>query len=491
MKYIAMTLGPICRLTSEVRSIKALWASSYFFSYLAKNLIAPFKERKFILPIVNDFMWEGKEGIGRFPDRYLFEALPGDFECLKEQVNKVEKSITGYLAENLNVSEEEKESLGNFVRRYLKIYFFEKDYEDVTEADVKEDCYSILDLLEMQDSYTLHEPNNYLIRFFEDTNLYRSFLVKDAFDEIKRFQALDQLSEVEKSERLNQMDMMYHNYIAIINADGDRMSDTISRLLDEGRSITELSKKLLDFGNDAVIIAKEYAARIIFIGGDDILIFAPIKYGIRTVFGLLNDLGKKFDEHMESFSVRPTLSFGMTVTYKKFPMGEALKLSQEMLGKSKDKSIHPLKNTITSILQKHSGQSSVIEFEKDKKSFGIFLNLLEQYSDQDSRILTSVIHWLGNNKVILSAILNQKDEKIRCDSLKNYFNNSFNEDIHDSMREFLNSLIDYLLIIYQECMQKSPERQTDHSQREVEEKAIEALYAILRFIHFIKTKKDE
>jgi CRISPR-associated protein Cmr2 len=182
------------------------------------------------------------------------------------------------------VSEEEKESLGNFVRRYLKIYFFEKDYEDVTEADVKEDCYSILDLLEMQDSYTLHEPNNYLIRFFEDTNLYRSFLVKDAFDEIKRFQALDQLSEVEKSERLNQMDMMYHNYIAIINADGDRMSDTISRLLDEGRSITELSKKLLDFGNDAVIIAKEYAARIIFIGGDDILIFAPIKYGIRTVF---------------------------------------------------------------------------------------------------------------------------------------------------------------------------------------------------------------
>ena len=209
------------------------------------------------------------------------------------------------------------------------------------------------------------------------------------------------------------------------------------------------------------------------------------------MFGLLNDLGKKFDEHMESFSVRPTLSFGMTVTYKKFPMGEALKLSQEMLGKSKDKSIHPLKNTITSILQKHSGQSSVIEFEKDKKSFGIFLNLLEQYSDQDSRILTSVSHWLGNNKVILSAILNQKDEKIRCDSLKNYFNNSFNEDIHDSMREFLNSLIDYLLIIYQECMQKSPERQTDHSQREVEEKAIEALYAILRFIHFIKTKKDE
>ena len=39
MKYIAITLGPITRTIEMAESTKELWAASYFFSYLAKEIV--------------------------------------------------------------------------------------------------------------------------------------------------------------------------------------------------------------------------------------------------------------------------------------------------------------------------------------------------------------------------------------------------------------------------------------------------------------------
>lgn len=73
-KYIALTLGPITRTIGLAESTKELWAASYFFSYLAKKVIFPFRDRNFLLPLVDEQMFGTSNGAGVFPDRYIFEA---------------------------------------------------------------------------------------------------------------------------------------------------------------------------------------------------------------------------------------------------------------------------------------------------------------------------------------------------------------------------------------------------------------------------------
>lgn len=488
MNYIAITFGPIGRMNESVKSTKALWASSYFFSYLAKSIIASFREREFVFPIVNDCsLWVGVNGIGRFPDRYIFKSLPGDFELLKERSEEILEEISKEISEKITFNsikdqEIKKDTICKFIKNYLKVYFFEKDCKT---SNIQKECNPILDLLEMQDAYNWVEDENYFVRFFENQELYSSFLVEDAFgQEVEHFQALDRISCAEILNQVASESMAYHKYIAIINADGDNMSRTIEKLLNEGRSIQELSKKLLSFGQEAVRIVERYGARIVFLGGDDVLIFSPVKYGSKTFFSLIDDLSKSFDQNMSEFTVRPTLSFGVTVTYEKFPMGEALSLSRHLLEKAKNEERHPLKNTIAYTLQKHSGQSSSIEFEKNKKSYNVFISMLGEYINTD--VLNSVTHWLGRNESILSVILKQQDNRVY---LQNYFDNSFDEDVHEDMRPFLKTLIDYLSLFYSE----HGNSEYDYAGRKVnrEQWAIIALHAILRFIHFIKTKRDE
>ena len=74
-KYIGITFGPITRVTGSVKSTKALWASSFFFSYLAREIIRNFKEREFVYPLVNDELINRRDGIGNFPDRYIFRGV--------------------------------------------------------------------------------------------------------------------------------------------------------------------------------------------------------------------------------------------------------------------------------------------------------------------------------------------------------------------------------------------------------------------------------
>ena len=81
-QYIAITLGPISRIMSYTQSTKSFWRASYFMSYLGKQLITDFfnKKRTFLKPQLNYEMWTLKDGVGRFPDQYIFAAEDKDYE---------------------------------------------------------------------------------------------------------------------------------------------------------------------------------------------------------------------------------------------------------------------------------------------------------------------------------------------------------------------------------------------------------------------------
>lgn len=503
---IGITLGPICRTTLSAKKTKALWASSYFFSYLAKEITEPFKENQFIVPILNDEqLWKSTDGIGRFPDRFIFYAEEGDFNKLKKQTRKVIGEIAAEMArffvENDRKNQTDEEQLRLkirvFLEKYLKVYFFEKAFPE--SENIVNDCNAVLDLIEYEDSYSLQEPKNYLTRFFEHDKLGESFLVHDAFGDAKRhlFDSLDAISKVElPKDYSDEMLKPYHNYIAIISADGDNMSSSIKALLETekqngqaeypGATVQGLSKCLLEFGGKVAKLTfrregdKEdwkYEARIVFLGGDDLLIFAPVMYKGKTVFDFIEGVSYLFDKEVSGLTHKPTLSFGVSVSYMKYPMHESLEISQKMLEVAKSKKEpYRNKNSVAFSLQKHSGQTYTGELSKDKSrnSFAAFQQLLSSYKSEDDKIIASVIYWLSHHTDVLTILLKLKTEEERRQRIQCYFNNSFNESVHKSMETFYKNLAGFLVEFA---------KATDEP--------IELLRSALKFIHFIKSKRDE
>lgn len=482
-RYIGITIGPITRVTESAKSTKALWATSYFFNYIAREIIQKFKERQFVYPLVKDELFNQKNGVGCFPDRYVFRSEQGDFDAL---VNCIEgkDNIFSSVAKNIKICMDkwdiDEQDLCDFIRNYIKIYAFEKEPGDQNQLNVEkqpdlnitDEFNRIFDVMEMQDTYNLQENKNWLLHFFESKDMYKSFLVKDAFSETKYFEDIDSIAKAEYMLPFPIIPMMYHKYIAIISADGDHLTNAIKGLCKEGRDVKELSEDLYSFGQLVINrTAIKYGARVIFSGGDDLLIFAPVKYGNYSVFDFVEEINTNFNDCMKELSIPPTISFGIAIAYNKHPMGETLKESSNCLKTAKEQYG---RNAIVCNLQKHSGQTSRMFFKKNRDSYREALSLLNTYQD-DEKMISSLAHWLAANKQILSIILRDGvscEERLRC-----YFNNSLNEDIHKMKDEFILAVRKYIFNL--------------NSETQDAEVTLDSVISLLRIIHFINTKDEK
>ena len=156
-KYIGITFGPITRVTGSVKSTKALWASSFFFSYLAREIIKNFKKREFVYPLVNDELIDKRDGIGNFPDRYIFKSESGDFDKLEKYIEDVIEKVSEGVALNIEKSQEDVKI---FLKNYIKIYAFEKEPSQPKENEIMnipKEFNKLFDLLEAQDYYNYEE----------------------------------------------------------------------------------------------------------------------------------------------------------------------------------------------------------------------------------------------------------------------------------------------------------------------------------------------
>ena len=519
-KYISITLGPITRVISLAESTKELWAASYFFSYLAKQIITPFKDREFLLPAIDSKMWEPHNGAGLFPDRYIFKAEESDFEALQKQVNKVLSDVSCKIAGLVNANNADVET---FLKGYLKVYFFEKSFNDnKSSKEIVEECEHTLNLIEMQDAFLprIEDKKNYLSRLFKNVNgkflkgrLEKSFLAEDAFDELESrlFESIIEISAADLKEKdikkylregkdsyideksvedfekeVLQSDIVrkYHKYIAIVTADGDSLGKTIAA----SKSSSDLSKALLDFAIDAADCIKNYKGKPVYIGGDDLLFFAPVRSGDRTIFDLIHKLDESFGNMMNNHNVaepRPTMSYGVSISYYKYPMFEALENSRRLLDKAKQE---PQKNSIAVAIQKHSGQMVTNVISKGcGSSYQKYLEMIKEYThplngggndNEGNNFLSSVMHKLRESEEVFKLILSQDD---RVSLLKNYFNNNFNEKVHDSYKGLFAEIQELMLESYNEYK----------GRKDAEKQTIEMVYSALRFIQFINKKNDD
>jgi len=254
----------------------------------------------------------------------------------------------------------------------------------------------------------------------------------------------------------------YHKYIAIIHADGDNVGQIISAIGNDVQSIKGFSDKMLSFAQKATNKIIDYGGSPVYSGGDDLLFFAPVAINKtdklsnrQTIFDLIASLDKVFKEEIkdnyDSIVQRiweknntnnplklPTMSYGVSITYYKFPLYEARNLSYEML--SQAKSLTNDKNAVRVTFQKHSGQQMTFSIPKTSKLqvqlWKTFLELVK-VNNNNGAFLNSFTYKLDYLKSILSEIAHDR-HRLQC-----FFENNFNEN-YKSNQSFYNSLQDFI-----------------------------------------------
>lgn len=430
MKYIALTIGPIYKTLKNAKKPKELFASSYIFSYIMKNIIKEFKDRTFITPYIKDeSIFYENSPVGLFHDRFIFESIDGD-------LSKLEMII-------INVCNDIASQLGlehHQVKEYLQIHYFEKELDNSKNP--------ILELTPYLDTKEL------FFQISQDETFAKSLRRKKGDDDNFLTAGKNIIDDLKK--------LSHNNYYCVVHADGDNMSKAI----EDKNKIENVSKNLFEYCKESNKLIKDFGGQTIYAGGDDLLFFAPVlnKDKNKTIFELCEKISNIFNTKIPS----ATLSFGISINYVKFPLYEAVENSRELLfAKAKNDQ----RNNIAFNVTKHSGQSFETIINKSNKevydNFLVFTSNIKGGEDMDN-FLHSIHHKIDTYKTTINLIANNKEK------LQNFFDNYFNESIHKEYKSFFESLIDFIYVVYQDKTIKNK---------------LELIYATLRFVKFVQGDK--
>lgn len=295
----------------------------------------------------------------------------------------------------------------------------------------------------------------------------------------------------------------YHKYIAIVHADGDNLGETIRKIGDKAEDVKKLSKTLFRFASKAVGVIGDYGGTNVYAGGDDLLFFAPVANTNQTIFDLINDLDvlfkKEVSQNPETTAIlaepRPTLSWGVSISYYKFPLSEAIVNSRNLL--FDDAKSYKGKNAVAFKLIKHTGQFFGATFGKGGSDYKYFTELLKDKFNTEADFISSLQYRISDNKTLLTEILKIENKEERETRVENFFTNFFDEEIHHQKEDFIRAVQKMLSQAFADS--KLPEKELEKMKKEEKEEAhknsvrtaIDKTYSALRFIHFLNSKSDE
>ena len=241
----------------------------------------------------------------------------------------------------------------------------------------------------------------------------------------KRIKDLEELSSGKISEELKKKFKKY-SYYAVVRSDGDRMGKIISSLGSD-EEVRKFSSTCFAYCSDiANMVYNEYDGISIYAGGDDLLALIPIEtQDGKTVFNFVQDANRKFNEHFKNYKeAGASLSFGIFVSYYKFPLYEALEQSAYLLfGVAKSR-----RNALAIHFQKHSGQSAGLLI--DNGSLGEFISFYNDIqkkkvtdNEDKDKVFISAMHKF----MLFADIFNAESTSAE---VRNVFKNVFDADIH-------------------------------------------------------------
>lgn len=529
--YLAITIGPIYKTMTMARKTREFWGASLLISLLSKELCQAIRDNKiknddFLVPHSSIFSDTKKDikDIGLYLDRIICKAdekIWPDIETnvIDVALDKLSTEIISVFADfkTMKVASLTEAELKGYLKNYFKIYTVFK------EADVKHPLKELsehlntLELFNINDADSTTESvikyfmenvnteydknnkavhNSFLVKYFsikdfncniripsiteistkpianlkiaEDEDTYKTILNKNIWtdkpNEDKIFPAL-------RKSYPNQI-RNHFKYIAILQADGDKLGSFL--LNSDENTVKNLSKALIDWCSGAALSdIKEYGALPIYIGGDDVMCFAPVNNGKETILDLACKLNKSFKNAVNDISVESTLSIGIKIAYYKSPMGESYEETFPLLrDKAKEYKLKKNKANACAInLEKHSGQPHELIFNFTEEYDILIKPLYEKMSTDSGKksFISSVFYKIRANETLLSII---KDDE---DRMWYFFDNNF-----DSEKDFLKAVCKYLFHLFA----RYGDDKIDDKQNEL--KATNYLYSTLKIIRFIK-----
>ena len=504
--FIGITIGPIYDTIMLTSTPAGLWASSFLFSELAREIIVRLAESvsqdDFVTPMVE--IEDGKlkplkydginlSGIGMYHDHIIYRGC--GIENANRAVNEAIECVSNKLSDGKDTN------YRDYFRRYFSVHTIKCEVDDLQSPISK--FAKPLDALELQKNFIRVETENPLLSILDsrdeqghNDNIIKMFLPNIYGNDKSDWQLYDSenhhiknIKEIACGTSEPAEPMKYTSYYAIVKADGDNMGATLNGLTKPAQW-RAFSQACFNYAARSSKLIKDSGGVTIYAGGDDLMFISPLIYNgdknvikaEKTIIDLLCNIREifkcEFKHYIDAEAVKkPAVSFGVSINYYKFPLYEAFAEVDGLLsGKAKSGD----KNAAAIQLTKHSGQRigfRIGNFDRSHDIDGINDLFGEKNSDE---FLSSVLHKTGEFYRLINIPLEKKDKN----TLKHLFKNIFDDEIHknngyiDKVRDFLYETKDITPL-------DRPEHNTDKNDK------IAMTEYILRFVKFFTEKGEE
>lgn len=497
MKYTGINIGPIIPTISMGRRPREIWAASYIFSFLMQCIIAKIKGKEgvdIIFPATLDS--EEKTGVGLYPDRVFVKGEFNVQETINTALKEFEK-LTGVSKEYVNVMHVTIDSEESPIKRLNQML----DTTELCNRPIDESSrQSVLNTITKGYESPLH------LHAFGKLGFHIPFIAEIATSSLAnsvdgwtklcdKFRKIETNKEVSQEEdnfyqsikdKIGNKFFSYYKYICIVQADGDNMGKIVSSV--DTANVKKISESLLKYGKSACKEIKDYGGLPIYAGGDDLLFIAPVKSEKGSIFDLIDKIDALYKDTVDS-SIEPfrpdglhtTLSYGLSISYYKFPLYEAFKDAIDQLF-TKAKNVDG-KNAISWQLRKHSGTGFVGGFTKAMPAVGgkeTLYSLFKKVSLQsvDEKLISAIAHKLKANEGLLDILFDKykENEPELRERISNFYK-KFMEDTGSSAYITLTKELLCTLMINNKTSKITT--------------ILENLYGILRTAKFIKGEGDK
>lgn len=513
--YIGITIGPIFDTVREASTPAALWFASRMFSEVTKLLCDKILKLDGYLNIEIHSPYYSEEirtddGVGKFHDRVIVSAESASEELAKEKLMDDMNAVIAQVKEEITKVFPKKimnEDRKQFFNQYLQIHAIVLEECEVGNENCVLVLSPYLDCLELMKTFPADNYQNPIRRTFmgekENRNVYikESALFQDIKAEENQFKSpsgsIWSIEEIASCHGKTDMAGKASKYYAVIHADGDGMGTFLSGLGND--KISGFSRACLKYAEAAADEIAAYEGMTIYAGGDDLLFLAPVVNAKgKNIFELCNEIRNLFAEILRQETCLagavnlPTISFGIAIRYKKFPLYEALEASRSLLYIAKG--LGGEKNRMAIDVQKHSGQSAAVAVSNRSCDQMIQLFKIGQ-EEQSAANMETVAQSLLTSLHAYRPILQELSKNVKSGQIQetqflkswmNFFDNPDQKRYLAYFEEMGNAFYEYFL-------SKNSEKHIDALVWGAQNKDPELISfeALLRIKKFLNEKGDE
>ena len=505
MKYTAINIGPVVPTISMGRKPREIWAASYMFSFLMECIIKQLPQDSIISPATletDEKETDEKLGIGLYPDRIFVKGeVDADViidEALKtfEETTKINRSYFNVM--HVTIDGDDSSNDAKTIKRLNQLLDCTELYNRPVSDGARNEVLKLIQKKTgsplFKQAFKSENSDKFEIPYLAEiatkrleglnknawTRLRDKYKCKDSNNDGDEDLFYQELKENFK-QTYNEDYLSFYKYICIVQADGDNMGKIVSSI--SADNVKNVSKALLDYGKQACEKIKEYGGLPIYAGGDDLLFIAPVQGNNNHILGLIDDIDKLYadvvDKSIDNFrpdNLHTYLSYGLSISYYKYPLYEAFKDALELLfykaKKLKDK------NAVSWCLRKHSGSGFKGEISKSDVVYGDLKTIVN--ASVEEKQIAVIAHKLKNNENLLDILLKKYLKDNNSDELKARLENFYKKTMEDTGDNKYTALTRELLFKLMCTADKKTEIET----------ILENMYGMLRTAKFIKGEGD-